>query len=55
LPNFEICRCNYNNLGSSRIGPNFAHVNLDMFTISANMRRQDIWFLLMISAVWAHL
>ncbi len=26
-----------------------------MFTVSANMKMQDIWFLLLISAIWAEL
>jgi hypothetical protein len=26
-----------------------------MFTVSANMKTQDIWFLMLISAIWAEL
>ncbi len=26
-----------------------------MFTVSANMKTQDIWFLMLISAIWAQL
>jgi len=26
-----------------------------MFTVSANMKTQDTWFLLLISAIWAEL
>jgi hypothetical protein len=26
-----------------------------MFTVSANMKTQDIWFLLLISAIWTEL